>query len=150
MLIGVNNESLLDTSAIYIPDPAVAAHRVCYMGYFSRANCPPGCSSLIAEVTAPPGHELLGVSDSGLTEMLVRQLHGAGIINPAEVVATDVTTCPFGYVVYDRDYQRNVTAVREYFAGQGIELLGRFGRFEYINMDEVVRRAIELADRLGG
>ena len=60
-LIAVNNESLLDRSAIYIPDPDVLPHRVCYMGFFSPNMVRPGTSSLIAEVTSTPngqwGHD---------------------------------------------------------------------------------------------
>ena len=43
-LIAVNNESLLDKSAIYIPDSAVAPHRVCFMGFFSPNMVRPGTS----------------------------------------------------------------------------------------------------------
>src|SRR5947208_681173 len=43
--IAVNNDSLLDKSAVYIPDPEVTPHRVCYMGFFSPNVVKPGCSS---------------------------------------------------------------------------------------------------------
>jgi hypothetical protein len=39
--VAVNNESLLDKSVVYIPDPAVLPHRVCYMGLFSPNNDTP-------------------------------------------------------------------------------------------------------------
>jgi protoporphyrinogen oxidase len=148
VMIGVNNESLMDKSAIYVPDAAVAPHRLCYMGFFSGANVPKGKSSLIAEITTHPGLELHGVSDAGLTQVVAEQLAKAGIIDPKDVVATDVTNCPFGYVVYDLAYARNIQIVRDYFARIGIELHGRFAQWDYINMDEVIRRSIRLADKL--
>lgn len=148
VLIGVNNASLMDKSAIYIPDPAMATHRVCFMGYFSGANVPAGRSSLIAEVTTHEGTALHGASDAALTEMLVGQLDKAGILHAKDVVTTDVTNCPFGYVVYDHPYSRNVKIVRDYVRGLGIELHGRFAEFDYINMDEVIRRSIRLAGQL--
>ena len=40
--------------------------------------------------------------------------------------------------------------MRDYFAERGIELLGRFAEFDYINSDEVMRRAIDMAERLNG
>ena len=40
--IAVNNESLMDKSAVYIPDPTVLPHRVCFMGFFSPNMVRPG------------------------------------------------------------------------------------------------------------
>jgi len=148
VMVGVNNESLLDRSAIYIPQRDVPFHRVCYMAYFSRKNAPPGKSSLIAEITTNSEHELHRVTDDSLIEMTVKELHRLGIIDRRDVCATDVHTEEYGYVVYDRDYSRSVAAVRDYLTGLGIRLLGRFAEFEYINMDTVIQRAVKMAGAL--
>ena len=54
----------------------------------------------------------------------------------------------YGYPVYDLDYRKNVTAMREAVAATGLRLLGRFAQFDYINSDECLRRAKALAERL--
>ena len=79
-MIAVNNESLMDRSAIYIPDPAVLPHRVCYMGFFSPNMVRPGTSSLIAEVTSTPGSELDVTSDDVVLERIVDDLAGVNVI----------------------------------------------------------------------
>jgi UDP-galactopyranose mutase len=38
--------------------------------------------------------------------------------------------------------------IRNYFAGQGIKLCGRFGEFEYLNMDTVIRHAKDLSKEI--
>ena len=144
-LIGVGNESLMDKSAIYIPDPEVIAHRVCYMGYFSRHNVPAGKSSLIAEITAPPNHELYRASQDSLLEAAIRQLSRVGIIDQNEVVTAELRDSEYGYVVYDQNYSQHMRKIRAYFDSLGISLLGRFAEFEYINMDEVLLRSQRLA-----
>jgi hypothetical protein len=53
ILIGVNNPSLLDKTAVYVPDPAITPHRICYMGYFSSVYVTPGKSSFMTEITTP-------------------------------------------------------------------------------------------------
>lgn len=148
VLVGVNNESLMDKSAIYVPSRDVVAHRICYMGYFSKKTVPEGKSSLMAEITTHKGQELYDVSNAGLIEKTVNDLHNAGLINKQEVVTTDIQNLEYGYVVYDLDYHKNVKTVRDYFASIGIELNGRFAEYDYINMDEVVRRSVKLADKL--
>ncbi len=147
VLVGVNDESLLEHSAVYIPDPAVVTHRVCYMGYFSRELCPPGTSSLIAEVTSNPGDGVHELSDADLTERVVADLGRVGLLDRRKVIVTDVTRMKYGYPVYDLAYSKNVSVMRSYFASIGVELCGRFAQFDYINSDECMRRAMELAGR---
>jgi len=150
VLVGVNNESLFDKSAIYIPSMDVIPHRVCYMGYFSKNNVPNGKSSLMAEITTNKGHELYNVSDGVLSEMIVNDMHKLGFISKQDVVAADVKNLEYGYVVYDTDYYKNVKIVRDYFSSIGIILHGRFAEFDYINMDEVIRRSMVLGEKLRG
>jgi len=51
--------------------------------------------------------------------------------------------------VYDLSYQKNIRIVREYCEGLGIDLVGRFSRFEYLNMDGVIRSAMDFVGRPG-
>jgi protoporphyrinogen oxidase len=148
VLVGLKNASLLDKSAIYIPDGKILPHRVCFMGYFSPNNVPRGKSSLIAEVSTRRGQGLYRLSAASLTERVVKDLDRAGIIRKKDVAVTEVQDIEYGYVIYDRDYRRNVERVKSCFRSLGIRLLGRFGEFEYINMDEVIRRSASLAKEL--
>jgi UDP-galactopyranose mutase len=50
--------------------------------------------------------------------------------------------------VYDRNYARHTAVIRGYFASLGIDLLGRFAEFDYINSDECIHRALKMAERL--
>jgi protoporphyrinogen oxidase len=147
-MIAVNNESLMDRSAIYIPDPEVLPHRVCYMGFFSPNMVRPGTSSLIAEVTSQPGSELDRMGNDAILDRIVADLDRVGVIRKQDVIASEIRRFEYAYPVYDLDYTRNVAVVREYFASLGIDLLGRFAEFDYINMDECLRRAVALAEKL--
>ena len=147
-LVAVNNESLLDKSAIYIPDPSVLPHRVCYMGFFSPHLVRPGASSLIAEVTSRPGDEIDVAGEDVLVERIVDDLDRVHIIRKQDVIVTDIRRFEYGYPVYDLDHQRNASLVRRYFTSIGVDLLGRFAEFDYINTDECIRRAQSLAGRL--
>ena len=147
-MIAVDNESLMDKSAIYIPDPGVLPHRVCYMGYFSPHMVRPGTSSLIAEVTSRPGDEIDVAADDAVLARIIDDLDRVGVIKKQDVMVTDIRRFEYAYPVYDLDYTRNTTIIRDYFASLGVDLLGRFAEFDYINMDECLRRAQSLAGRL--
>ncbi|NLW36784.1 MAG: NAD(P)-binding protein [Syntrophorhabdus aromaticivorans] len=150
VLVGVNNESLLDKTAVYIPDPSVAAHRICYMGSFSRSNVPVGKSSLVAEISTYKGHEFHEMSDASLMEIVASDLDRLGVIRKNEITAADITNIEYGYIVYDLKCTANLDKVKGYLSSMGIEMLGRFGEFDYINMDEVIRRSMSMAKRLNG
>jgi protoporphyrinogen oxidase len=148
VLLAVNNPSLMDRSAIYIPDPEVLPHRVCYMGFFSPHMVRPGASSLIAEVTCRPGDATDAMGGAGVLERTVRDLDRTGILRAGDLIATDVRRVEYAYPVYDLEYARNARTMREYFASIGVHLLGRFAQYDYINSDECLRRALALAQRL--
>ena len=113
VFIGIDNESLMDKSAIYIPSQKITAHRICFMGYFSPNNVPKGKSSLIAEITTNSAFKDHSVSDTVLIERLIEELHNHNLINRREVVAADVFNAEYGYVVYDINYSRNIILQRK-------------------------------------
>jgi len=150
VLIGINNRSLLDKSAVYIPEKSITPHRICYMGYFSRNMVPKGCSSLVAEITTREGHALYKVSDAELTQIVVNDLCRIGVINRRDIVTTDVKNIEYGYVIPDLTSRKNVLIIKDFFRSRGIGLLGRFAEFQYLNMDEVINRSRKMAENLEG
>lgn len=148
IFVGLKNESLMDRSAIYIPEKKCLAHRICYMGYFSKNMVPDGYSSLVAEVSTYKSHALYKVSDSGLIQMVINDLSKIGIIDKNEIVTTDIKNIEYAYVIHDLNHKKNMKILKEFFLSIGIELLGRFGEFEYINMDEAIKRSLNLAKQL--
>jgi protoporphyrinogen oxidase len=148
VFIAVSDESLMQHSALYIPDPNVVTHRLCFMGFFSKELVKPGTSSLIAEITTNPGDGVHEMSDAALTQRVVEDLHREGLLDKQKVIVTDVTRRKYGYPVYDLNYYKNIKILNDYFDSIGVPLCGRFAQFEYINSDECMRRAIALADRL--
>jgi protoporphyrinogen oxidase len=145
VFVGLNNESLLDKSAIYVPQEDVCFHRLCYMGYFSKNNVPNGKSSVIAEITTNMENEYYRMDDSLIIEKVIDDLQKLHLINQSDISVTDVKSFEYGYIVYDKSYYKNINLIKQYFQSIGVTLLGRFGEFEYINMDEVIKRSIGLA-----
>ena len=148
VFLAVDNLSLMDKSAVYIPDSSVLPHRVCFMGFFSPAMVRAGTSSLIAEITCREGDEVSRMSETEVIEKTVGDLDRIGIIRRPEVICSEVRSVRHAYPVYNLEYAENVAFVRRHFASLGIDLLGRFAEFDYINMDECLARAMALARRL--
>jgi protoporphyrinogen oxidase len=146
--IAVNNESLNDKSAVYIPDPMVQPHRVCCMGFFSPNVVRPGTSSLVAETTTRPGDHVDTLSDDDFLDLVIGDLDRVGIIRRQDVIVRDTKRIAYAYPVYDMAHKKNTEIIRRWFESLGIEQLGRFAEFDYINSDECIHRAMKLAEKL--
>jgi protoporphyrinogen oxidase len=102
----------------------------------------------MAEITANEGDGVWDMTDTQILDRTIGDLENTGFINPEKIVYKRVIRFQYGYPVYDLDYRRNVTILRESIESAGIHLLGRFAQFDYINSDVCVERALALAAEL--
>ncbi|MDH7594004.1 MAG: FAD-dependent oxidoreductase [Methanomicrobiales archaeon] len=119
-------------------------NRISFPSNYSPEAAPAGCSSILAEITFRCGDEIDRMSEEAIVSHVVDGLHGMGLIDdPSRIVHTSISRQEYAYVIYDLDYQKNIAIVREWCRTQGIDLVGRFSQFEYLNMDGCVRSAID-------
>jgi protoporphyrinogen oxidase len=52
------------------------------------------------------------------------------------------------YVVFDQNYDISVKAIKSYLSNLGIKTLGRFGEWEYYNMDICIKKAMDLFESI--
>ncbi len=152
VMLGVGRtEGLDEMTAVYVPDPSVSFHRVCFNNAFSPSMAPSGCASIQCEITTNPGDGVFEATDEALCERVRRELVGLGILREDDAILESmVQREKYAYVVYDLTYARNVKTVLEYLRSRGIHAAGRFAEHTYINMDACVRRAMDLAQELEG
>jgi len=133
-------------SWVYIPERDLGlANRVSFPSNYSSHVAPPGCSSILAEVTYNEGDAVSLMTDDELIGHVCTSLGKMGFLTGDRVVYSAVDRQRFAYVVYDLAYRENVRIARDYFESLGITLLGRFSQFEYLNMDACIRNAMECA-----
>jgi protoporphyrinogen oxidase len=150
VMVALGTRCVPDYTAVYIPDKDFLPNRIAFPHVFSAGNCPPGKSSVVAEITANEGDGTWDLSDEDIERHVIDGLGTRGLIDPSRIELVRVKRSQYAYVVYDLDYLSNVRVVREYVQSLGIHLCGRFAEFEYLNMDACVRRALALADSLKG
>lgn len=138
-------------TAVYFADGRYLPNRVSSPSVFSPRNAPDGCFSLQAEITFPPGDEYLRISDEELVAHVHEGFVSSGLVESGcELVFRDVQRLEFAYVVYTNGYEDAVAIVRKWAQSVGITIHGRFGSFDYLNVDGCVRRSQELATELNG
>ncbi|HEV2690260.1 MAG TPA: hypothetical protein VGV35_17000, partial [Bryobacteraceae bacterium] len=146
--VGLDAARLPAYSSIYVPDPAIAFHRLSFPGEFSPHNVPAGQSIIEAEITTNPGDGTHEESDEQILADVIVGLQSMDLIRPSEVCYGRVIRTKYGYVVQDDNYRRHLKHAKAYFEEIGIPLCGRVAEFEYINMDACIERAQKLSARL--
>ncbi|MDD1716787.1 MAG: FAD-dependent oxidoreductase [Methanoregulaceae archaeon] len=133
-----------DISWLYIPEKAAGLeNRVSFPSNYSTEVAPPGHGSILTEITYQPGDEVAHMKDEELIRHVIASLAKAKIIDPADVVYSSIARQRYAYVVYDLEYQKNIGVVRGFCEKAGIPLIGRFAKFEYLNMDGCIRDALD-------
>jgi protoporphyrinogen oxidase len=134
---------------VYFPERDFLVNRISFPKTFSPHNAPAGHYSIQAEITCARDAEEWKWSDTKIINHVIDGLVKKNIISSKK----DVTYCnlkrhPYAYVVYDRDYEKNVKTIRDWFPKQGIYLVGRFSYFEYINVDGVIKTSLKIASEI--
>lgn len=147
--LGIKGEDKNKYTAVYFPESKYWFNRLSFPATFSPHNSPGGHYSIQAEVTATKNSSLWRKKDSEILNHTINGLVETGFIkNKKDIVYQKVVRHDYAYVVYDTKYDEAVKIVREWFPKQGIHLVGRFSYFEYINVDAVIERSMEIAGRI--
>jgi protoporphyrinogen oxidase len=138
--------SVPEYSWVYIPDPATGLfNRISFPSNYSHQVTPPGHSSILAEITFRQGDEVDRMDPESIRSHVIHSLVAMGLLtSPADVVYSAVERQKYAYVIYDLEYLSHITLVRDYCQSLGIQLVGRFSQFEYLNMDGCIRNAMDL------
>jgi protoporphyrinogen oxidase len=127
-------------SWLYVPDPALGLmNRVSFPSNYSTRVSPSGFSSILAEITYNEGDQFSRMSDRQVIDHVIASLEKMSLVNQSDIVYTGLDRHAFAYVIYDTAYLDTIKVVREYCRSIGIDLVGRFAQFEYLNMDGCIR-----------
>ena len=126
---------------VYVPDEDIVFHRVAFLNNYSPNMCPEGCVNVIAEISRRPEEKRKDVVDE-----VIDGLNELGFDLNVEVCG--VWNWDFAYIVYNHHYAETLKKLRGFLRDHRIIPFGRFGNWEYLNMDAVWKRAKELASVL--
>jgi protoporphyrinogen oxidase len=146
-VLNTTDDCLGDNFAIMVPRPDIVFHRVSKLDFLGESYHRPGTATLLAETTFRRG-DRFDLPAEQISEMVARDLQKVGFSTTAAIQHVETRTFPYAYVIYDLNHRRNTGLVLQWLASRGIRSFGRFGAFQYINSDEAIRQAHELAREL--
>lgn len=147
VMIGATG-STLPFTALYVPDSAFVFHRLSFPLNFTEHGAPSGHTAIMAEITTNPGDGIHELDDEEISRRVIAGLETMGLLRRDDVRFCKIHRTKHAYVVRAFDCREKLGQTLEYVNGLGILSVGRNAEFEYINMDEAVRRGLNVARRL--
>jgi UDP-galactopyranose mutase len=147
--LGIDREHISEKHWVYFPEKKYLFQRVSFPANFSASLAPPGTSSVMAEISSSAYRSLPEVD---LIEHTTRQLREIGILRSSDrVIEKSVKVIDPAYIIFDRFHSTAVSIVRDYLRSKSIITCGRFGEWQYFNMDQTIlsgKQAAEVAKQL--
>jgi len=146
--LGIDRPAISDKHWIYFYENRFPFHRISFPMNLSPETTPPGMSSISTEVAYSDWRPL---DKETIVEQTVEALKVAGILRDSDSVVTDhVMDIHYAYIIYDLQREKNLDVIYRWLRSHGVEPCGRFGRWEYLNMDRTIESGLAVADLLNG
>jgi protoporphyrinogen oxidase len=135
--LGINHPRVSAHHWVYFYEDAFPFHRLSFPGNFSPHNVPQGKSSISTEIAYRSD---VNPHVDAAVEATVEALRAARILEDAEAVElVHVEAIAPAYVIYDLDHTVAVDTVVSWLRSVGIRPAGRFGEWQYFNMDHAMK-----------
>ncbi len=148
VMIGAVSAAPPPYTALYVPDPAIPFHRLSFPHAFTDEGAPPGHMAVAAEITTNPGDGFHELSDEEITRRVIDGLESMELLKRQDIRFCRIHRTKHAYVVRTFEYREKLTQALDYLNGLGIVSVGRNSEFEYINMDEAIRRSLAAVQQL--
>jgi len=144
--IGIKRTGISDKHWVYFPEKKFIFNRISFPMNFSRFTTPEGKSSILVEVTSRKNSE---VDLEKIKEEVINGLIDADILKKNDVIEVcDASYFKYAYVIYDLQHKKNVGIIHSFLKEKNIIPVGRFGEWEYLNMDKTILSGKNSADNL--
>ncbi|MBL4716828.1 MAG: NAD(P)-binding protein [Bacteroidia bacterium] len=143
----VKKDNLGKNFAVYIPNKDIIFHRISKLNFLGANYKPSGGGSvLLAEITFNSG---VSLNETKAVRKVIDDLLKLKFITKKEdILEINTHFIKYAYVIYDLNHFKNTDTILSYLQNKGINSVGRFAEFRYMNSDEVAARSKRLAKKL--
>jgi protoporphyrinogen oxidase len=131
----------------YYTDESVSFTRLVYLHEFDPDCAPAEGWSLLAEITEPAERALMPPDQ--LLSLVQADLSLVGALpSGCRIIDTHLLVIDPAYVVFSVDDEDIVERARAFLLSHGVVPLGRYGRWEYSSMGQVMRDGFSVAEKI--
>lgn len=144
--LGIEREKISPYHYVYFYEPDFLFHRISFPMNLSSYTTPRGCSSVTTEISYSKHKK---ISKENIIERVIENLIKAKILFPDDkIIVSDVADIQCAYVIYDLDHRKNVKIIHDFLRKNQIFACGRFGEWEYFNMDHSIASGKRIAEEI--
>jgi protoporphyrinogen oxidase len=133
---------------IYYPEPGFPFYRIMLPHTMSQSMVPKGKGAFSVEVSHGNDRK---ISLDNLTEIVIDGLRDAKLMEPGEEpLFVNTLSLPCAYSIYTPDRPKAIETIKSYLEENDIYSTGRYGNWEYSNMEKALKDGKELAAKLSG
>ncbi|MFA5069312.1 MAG: FAD-dependent oxidoreductase [Candidatus Omnitrophota bacterium] len=142
--LGIDRKGISAKHWIYFPENKYIFYRVGFFSNFSGGLCPPGTSSLYAEISYTDDRPLM-MCDGDIKARVIRDLKKAGILaKDDKIVYEKLYRIKYAYPVCRKDGL--VKNIDDFLRAREIYSIGRYGGWKYMSMEECILNGRMTAD----
>ena len=131
---------------VYVPQKDIIFHRFAFLSNYSPLNAPKNCTALITETSLSNQDELRSLNEYTFLRKVVEGLEYLRIVkSEKDIEVYNITKWFNAYVIYDRVRSEVLSKAKSKLLENNIILHGRFGLWEYLNMDAVLSKSQSIA-----
>jgi protoporphyrinogen oxidase len=148
-LATVSKDRSGDNYAFMVADKNIIFHRLSKVDFLGDNYHKNNTATYMMEYTYRDDDILSKCDEQTLKNKFIQGLQDIGFVkDDKEVLDFTLKRFPYAYVIYDLFHKENMEKIRDYFKEQNVFLNGRFGNFEYWNMDRVIAESKNLAESI--
>lgn len=143
--IGVRRKAISDKHWVYFPEKKFLFNRISFPMNFSKFTTPENRSSILVEVT----HRKDEIDLEEVKEKVIEGLINAEILKENdELEVCDISSFKYAYVIHDLQRRKNLSIINSFLEENNIYPVGRYGKWEYLNMDKTILSGKEIVEKL--
>ena len=148
-IINVKPDYAFENYAFMVADKNVIFHRISKLDFMGKYYHKENSTTYMAEITYRKNDLNDKSNNKQIIEKIIDGLKTIGFINSEDDINFyEIKRFEYAYVIYDLNHRKNMDLIKEYFKKQEIYLNGRFGSFEYLNMDAIIRQSKNLIETI--
>lgn len=142
----IDKEKVTDLSWLYLPEKEIPFGRIHEPKNWSHSMAPKGKTHLVVEYFCDRNDSLWLEDETSLVKKTSIHLMQLGFLEQDDIIDCCVKKIPYAYPKFKVNYKRHIQTITDYLDRfENLSLIGRSGRYSYLNMDHAMESGINTA-----
>ncbi len=147
----LKRKKVTDLTWLYFPGKDVPFGRIHEPTNWSPEMAPAGQTHLVAEYFCERHDQTWNSTDEQLATTTAEQLQRLKFLDSSEVSDSCVLRVPYAYPIFNVAYRENLQIITDWLDRfENLQLIGRSGRYSYLNMDCAMESGIRAVEKVIG